>query len=51
MKQMKKTKAKNNTILEDKERKYWAVHDSAEVLNWKKAKKTVFPDLKRSKAK
>ncbi len=43
---MKKDKVKNSAALEDKERKYWAVHDSADRLNWKKAKKTVFPNLK-----
>ncbi len=33
---------------EDKEREYWAKHDSTEVLDWKKAKKVVLPNLKPS---
>ncbi|MFQ5688533.1 MAG: BrnA antitoxin family protein [Candidatus Scalindua sp.] len=33
---------------EDKEREYWAKQDSTEVLDWKKAKKVVFPNLKPS---
>jgi len=33
---------------EDKEREYWAKQDSTEVLNWKKAKKVVLPNLKPS---
>ncbi|MCP4257830.1 MAG: hypothetical protein GY774_09930 [Planctomycetes bacterium] len=33
---------------EDKEREYWAKQDSTEVLDWKKAKKVVLPNLKPS---
>lgn len=33
---------------EDKEREYWAKQDSTEVLNWKKAKKIILPNLKPS---
>lgn len=33
---------------EDKEREFWAKHDSTEVLDWKKAKKVVLPNLKPS---
>ncbi len=33
---------------EDKERAYWAKQDSTEVLDWKKAKKVVLPNLKPS---
>jgi len=33
---------------EDKEREYWAKQDSTEVLDWKKAKKVVMPNLKPS---
>ncbi len=33
---------------EDKEREYWAKQDSTEVLNWKKAKKVILPNLKPS---
>lgn len=32
----------------DKERAYWAKQDSTEVLDWKKAKKAVLPNLKPS---
>jgi predicted DNA binding CopG/RHH family protein len=31
---------------EDEEREFWATHDSAEVLDWSKAKRAVFPNLK-----
>lgn len=33
---------------EDKEREFWAKQDSTEVLDWKKAKKVVLPNLKPS---
>ena len=33
---------------EDKEREYWAKQDSTEVLNWRKAKKIILPNLKPS---
>lgn len=33
---------------EDKEREFWANADSSEYIDWKKAKKIVFPDLKPS---
>ena len=33
---------------EDKEREYWAKQDSTEVLDWKKGKKVVLPNLKPS---
>jgi predicted DNA binding CopG/RHH family protein len=33
---------------EDKEREFWAEQDSAEVLDWKKAKKVMLPNLKPS---
>ena len=33
---------------EDKEREYWAKQDSTDVLDWKKAKKVVLPNLKPS---
>ncbi len=33
---------------EDKEREFWAKHDSTEVIDWKKAKKVVLPNLKPS---
>ncbi len=33
---------------EDKEREYWAKQNSSDVLDWKKAKKVVLPNLKPS---
>ncbi|MFH1825558.1 MAG: BrnA antitoxin family protein [Candidatus Firestonebacteria bacterium] len=43
---MKNTKIKKYRTKEDKEREYWAVNDSTVTLDWSKAKKTVFPNLK-----
>jgi predicted DNA binding CopG/RHH family protein len=33
---------------EDKEREFWSNADSSEYIDWKKAKKVIFPDLKPS---
>ena len=33
---------------EEKEREFWAEADSSEYIDWKKAKKTVLPNLKPS---
>jgi predicted DNA binding CopG/RHH family protein len=33
---------------EDAEREFWANHDSTEYIDWSKAKKAVFPNLKPS---
>lgn len=33
---------------EDDERKFWATHDSTEYVDWKKARRVVFPNLKPS---
>jgi predicted DNA binding CopG/RHH family protein len=33
---------------EDEERTFWATHDSTEYLDWSKAKRAVFPNLKPS---
>lgn len=33
---------------EDEERNFWATHDSTEFVDWKKARKTVLPNLKPS---
>ncbi len=33
---------------EDDEREFWATHDSAEFINWNKAEKITFPNLKPS---
>jgi len=33
---------------EDNQRDFWATHDSTEFVNWSKAKRAVFPNLKPS---
>ena len=33
---------------EDEEREFWAVHDSAEYMNWNKAERITFSKLKPS---
>ena len=33
---------------EKEERVFWATHDSTEFIDWSKAKRTVFPNLKPS---
>ena len=33
---------------EDAERDFWARHDSTEFIDWSKAKRTLFPNLKPS---
>ena len=33
---------------EDEERAFWATHDSTEYVDWKKAKRVIFPKLKPS---
>ena len=33
---------------EDEERAYWSTHDSADRIDWKKAKKAVFSELRPS---
>ncbi len=33
---------------EDEERNFWATHDSTDYLDWSKAKRVVFPNLKPS---
>lgn len=33
---------------EDDEREFWATHDSTEFVEWSKAKRAVFPNLKPS---
>lgn len=37
-----------NFKTEEAERKFWAKHDSTEYIDWSKAKRTVFPNLKPS---
>ena len=33
---------------EDEEREFWSTHDSTEYVDWSKAKKVTFPNLKPS---
>ena len=33
---------------EDEERQFWAEHDSTEYVDWSKARRSVFPNLKPS---
>ena len=33
---------------EDEEREFWATHDSTEYINWNKAKRVIFSNLKPS---
>ena len=33
---------------EDEEREFWATHDSTDFIYWKKAKRTLLPNLKPS---
>lgn len=33
---------------EEEEREFWATHDSSEYVEWKKADRAVFPNLKPS---
>ena len=33
---------------EDEERAFWATHDSTEYVDWSKAEKAIFPNLKLS---
>jgi predicted DNA binding CopG/RHH family protein len=33
---------------EDEEREFWATHDSSDYIDWSKAKRTIFPNLKPS---
>ena len=33
---------------EDEEREFWATHDSTDFLDWSKARRAVFPNLKPS---
>jgi len=45
MKQLKKIPNFKN---EDEERKFWATHDSTDYVDWSKAQRAVFPNLKPS---
>lgn len=43
---MSKLKKIPNFKTEEEERKFWAIHDSADYLDWSKAQRAVFPNLK-----
>jgi predicted DNA binding CopG/RHH family protein len=43
---MEKRKSLPKFENEDQERAFWAEQDSAEYVDWSKAKKTIFPNLK-----
>lgn len=45
---MKKFKEIPHFKTEDEERDFWGTHDSTEYIDWSKAEKVVFPNLKRS---
>lgn len=45
---MKKFKKIPEFKNEDEEREFWATHDSTEYIDWSKAKRAVFPNLKPS---
>ncbi len=45
---MPKQKKIPNFKSETEEKEFWAVHDSADFLDWSKAKKVSFPNLKPS---
>lgn len=45
---MKKFKKIPEFKNEEAERKFWATHDSTEYIDWSKAQRVVFPNLKMS---
>lgn len=45
---MKKLKKLPIFANEDAEREFWANHDSTDYVDWSKAKKVIFPNLKLS---
>jgi predicted DNA binding CopG/RHH family protein len=45
---IKKLKAIPKFKNEEQERKFWAEHSSTDYIDWSKAKKVVFPNLKLS---
>ncbi len=45
---MKKFKTLPQFKTEDEERTFWKSHDSTEYIDWSKAKKALFPNLKPS---
>ena len=48
MKNVKKRKALPAFKSEDEEREFWATHDSMDYIDWSKAERVVFPNLKPS---
>jgi len=45
---MKKLKKIPNFKNEEEEREFWASHDSTEYVDWSKAERVIFPNLKPS---
>ncbi len=45
---MKKLKKIPHFKDEDEEREFWAIHDSTEYVDWSKAERVVFPNLRPS---
>ena len=45
---MKKLKRKPRFKNEQQEANFWATHDTTEYINWNKAKRTIFANLKPS---
>lgn len=45
---MKKLKKIPHFKTEDEEREFWATHDSTEYVDWSKAERAIFPNLKPS---
>ena len=43
---MKKLKTIPKFKSEDQERQFWSTHDSTDYLDWSKADKVIFPNLK-----
>lgn len=48
MKNLKKLKALPAFKSEDEERDFWATHDSTDYIDWSRAERVVFPNLKPS---
>lgn len=48
MRKLKKAKARPKTTDESVERRFWREHDTADFVDWTKAKSATFPNLKPS---
>jgi predicted DNA binding CopG/RHH family protein len=48
MKSVKKLKTLPEFKSEDEEREFWASHDSTDYVDWSKAERAIFPNLKPS---